>query len=154
MTSAECATCALALASTWDDFRKKVLSEYEAFRKAGGEAFVGFKIPHTRRDSTGHMFVCCPAEYSLIISVEPKATSLHIQEGKVEVASLFFPWAAAESFLPSADVYGFIEPSWSNRGEIPAVLLAVEIAIRRLIGLGVVTVNAGFVEADWILDRK
>jgi hypothetical protein len=152
MTGAECATCALALASTWDDFRKKVLSEYEAFRKAGGEVFVGFMIPHTRRDSKNHIFVCCRAEYSMIISVEPQATSLHIYYGKLEVSSLFFPWAAAESVLPSAGLDSSIEPKWSNPGEIPAVLLAVEIAISRLINLGVDAVNAGFVEADWVRD--
>lgn len=152
MNHLNCSTCILAATSTWDDFRRKVISEYEGFRRAGGQAFVGYRIPHSTIDELGHIEANCPGDYTFIISLEGEETSLLIYEGRREVSATYLPWEATHWIDPVEESFGLRDGVWFSREERSAICLVVEIAVSRLQAFGVEAIDAGFVTADWVLD--
>lgn len=152
MSHKDCLTCAFAESFTWEDFRMRVISEYEGFRRAGGRAFVGYRIPHSTTDVDGHITAGCSGIYSFIISLEGEETSLHIYDGRREVSATFLPWGATQRLAPLGDSFGLRDEMWFSNEERSAVCLAVEIAVSRLQAFGVEPLDAGFLSADWVLD--
>lgn len=152
MNPLNCSTCILAATSSWDDFRRKVISEYEGFRRSGGQAFVGYRIPRLTIDDFGHLEATRPGDYAFIISLEGSQTSLFIYEGRREVSATSLPWEATQWIEPVQKSFGLQDDVCFSREERSAICLVLEILVSRLQAFGVEAIEASFVTADWVFD--
>ncbi len=150
----ECATCFLAESATWEDFETKIRDEYSAFRKAGGEAFIGFWIPHTADDAEGHRYVNCPGSVSFIVAYDRGETTLTFYDEVGQIETLTIPWQEVTPGRLDEDSQMYLEQPWLDSGEAYSVLIAARKAVEMLEKLDEDPGNAWFAMADWIKEYE
>jgi hypothetical protein len=150
-TPENCSTCSLASTATWKDFRNMVLREYLLFRAAGGEAFIGFWIPHTGTSAHGHIEQICPGDFSVILGVEEEECCLSIYRSDDHMTCAYFSWDLPWHRIQWEDSPQDCNPDWVREGEWVAVNLAVDMAITELYKYGVSPVDAFFTSPDWVM---
>jgi hypothetical protein len=146
-----CSTCSLASTATWQDFKNLVLRQYLLFRAAGGEAFIGFWIPHTDKLPDGHIEPICLGEFSVLLSVDDEESCLTIFKAEKQMACFYIPWEQPRNRKKSVDFpFGFATDQVRS-DEWFAVKLAADLAISELSKFGVDPVDAFFTSPDWVM---
>lgn len=146
-----CAACELAASAGWGDFRKLAITEYTQFRKSGGDAFVGFSIPHSGEDSFGHLSPVCPGEYCVVLGYESGEIQTTLYDSRGEVVSWNVPWSVTEPLKLNSFETTISDSPWLEPGEGKALLLAVDMVTRKLQELGEHPTDAYFAVPDWVL---
>ena len=146
-----CSTCSLASTATWQDFKKMVLRQYLLFRAAGGEAFIGFWIPHTSELPGGHLHPSCPGEYSILLSVDDGENCLTIYRSDEQLSCSYIPWGIPWQRIEWDDFPSDCDPNWVGDEEWVAVNLAGDLAVSELSKYGVDPIDAFFTSPDWVM---
>lgn len=146
-----CATCELAKSATWADFERKIREQYSEYRKAGGEAFVAFWIPHTTEDQEGHRYVNCPGSVSFHLRYDAGETILTFYDEVGEIDYMTIPWQDDTPGNLGQDLQNYVEQPWLNRREANSVLVASSKAIEMLLKLDEDPGNASFAMTDWVM---
>jgi hypothetical protein len=150
----DCATCLLAESATWDDFEQKIRDEYSAFRKEGGQAFIGFWIPHTAEDQDGHRYVNCHGSVSFIVAYDRGETTMTFYDEIGEIETITIPWQDVTPGRLDGDLQKYIEQPWLETCEAYSVLIASRKAVQMLASLDEDPGNAWFATADWIKEYE
>jgi hypothetical protein len=151
MQLTDCSTCSLAFTATWQDFKNMVLRQYLLFRAAGGEAFIGFSIPHTSKFADGHLHPSCPGEYSILLSFDDGENCLTIYRSDEQVTCTYIPWDAALERMELDDFPSDCDQNWVGKEEWVAVNIAGDLAVSELSKHGVDPVDAFFTSHDWVM---
>ncbi len=149
-----CATCELANTATWEEFEREIRDQYAAFRKAGGEAFIGFWIPHTAEDKEGHRYAHCPGSYSLILGYFEEESSLSFFDEEGEIETITIPWQDMDPARETNVFLNYEDRPWLDPREANSVEIAARKAVDMLRNLGENPTNAWFTEADWVMNYE
>jgi hypothetical protein len=146
-----CSTCSLASTATWQDFRDFILGQYLLYRAAGGDAFIGFWIPHTSQLADGHIYPNCPGEYSILLSVDDGESCLTIYNSEERICCSYIPWDLPWQRIELDDFPLSCDPDCVRDDEWAAVILAADLAVAELSKYGVSPVDAHFTTPDWVM---
>lgn len=150
----DCATCKLAESATWDDFEQKIRDEYSAFRRAGGQAFIGLWIPHTAQNQEGHLYLHCPGSYLIILGYAEEESSLSFFDEEGEVETITIPWQDTDPARSTAVFSNYEEQPWLEPREANSVEIAARKAVDLLRNVDENPINAWFAEADWVMSYE
>jgi hypothetical protein len=149
-----CETCELGNAATWDDFERKVRDQYSEFRKAGGEAFIGFWIPHTGEDQEGHRYVHCPGSYLLILGYSDEESSLTFFDEDGEIERITIPWQDMDPDRKTKVFLNYEDRPWLDSREANSVEIAARKAVDMLRNRDENPINAWFTDVDWVMNYE